>query len=637
MVAAPPDTPYRIAPPIPQPIIDGSRYGHPPNLYPYQLQDDYTRERSDRVLQTVELDNEFMHAVFLPELGGRLWELTDKGSGKNLLYSPSTIQFANLALRNAWFAGGIEWNIGTRGHSPTTCSPLHASVVQTASGHSVLRMWEFERLRELVFSVTAWLPAGSRVLFVMVRITNPNPRDVPTYWWSNAAVTQDPQTRVIAPAACAFRTTYHGTITRTAPTQDDGIDCTWPIRNPAARDFFFDLPTTQRPWIMSADAHGDGLAMVSTSLLRGRKLFAWGQGPGGHHWQKWLSPAGGTYFEIQAGLTQTQFEHLRLPAYSELAWTEAYGNARVDPDSAHSADWTAAVEHCESRLSMLIPPDALDRAHATMHRWGRTQPKHLVTAGSGWGPLEALRRARRGETPLQQPGVSFAAEAISEQQRPWLDLLDSGRFAGADSYVAGHGWRALLADAPVSSHSLLHLASMAHAQGQLSQARDLYRRSLELAPTSGAHRGLALVSLALAEPEAAAHNYDRACGLDRANASLLAEAATALLAHGRPGRALALIKRAQPAMQERGRIRFLLARALAAAGDICGAAAILTDGVEVPDIREGEDSLRSLWRQIRPADPVPEQYQFDMHNGGARPNRPDETTEPVLVGGGDQA
>ena len=68
-------------------------------------------------------------------------------AGTSLVHTPPAIQFANLALRNAWFAGGIEFNIGTRGHSPTTCSPLHAALLPGPDGTEVLRMWEYERLR----------------------------------------------------------------------------------------------------------------------------------------------------------------------------------------------------------------------------------------------------------------------------------------------------------------------------------------------------------------------------------------------------------------------------------------------------------------------------------------------------------
>ena len=110
------------------------------------------------------------------------------------------------------------------------------------------------------------------------------------YWWTNAAVPESAQSRIIAPADSAFASDYTDGICRVFPTDDDGIDCTWPTNNPRARDFFFDLPPGKRRWTVNADEDGDGLAMLSTDRLRGRKLFVWGQGSGGNRWQDWLSP-----------------------------------------------------------------------------------------------------------------------------------------------------------------------------------------------------------------------------------------------------------------------------------------------------------------------------------------------------------
>ena len=204
MVGAPLERPYSISGDIPAEIIAGSVYGNPATLYPHQEQGGYDRALVERPVMSVVLENDLLRAVFLPEWGGRLWELFDKRSGKNLLHSPDTIQLANLGLRNAWFAGGIEWNIGTRGHSPTTASPLHAAVIRRPEGQEVLRLWEFDRLREVVFQVDAWLPEDSPTLFVAVRVRNPKADPVPMYWWTNAAVPQTRHTRVLAPADSAF-------------------------------------------------------------------------------------------------------------------------------------------------------------------------------------------------------------------------------------------------------------------------------------------------------------------------------------------------------------------------------------------------------------------------------------------------
>jgi hypothetical protein len=613
MVGAPLENPYDIAGAIPQEIIDGSRYGNPANLYPFQEQDGYGRERKDRPLTTVVLENERLRAVLLPELGGRLWELYDKNAQKHLLHSPGTISFANLGLRNAWFAGGIEWNIGTRGHAPSTCSPLHAALVRTPDGVDVLRMWEFDRLREVVFQVDAWLPEGSPVLLVAVRLRNPNDFSVPMYWWANAAVPQTPEHRVIVPAESAFASNYEGGISRVTPTNDESVDCTWPANNARARDFFFDIPMRQRRWILATDAQGDGLTMLSTAALHGRKLFVWGTGAGGNRWQNWLTPDGSRYSEIQAGLSQTQFQHREMPASAEWCWIEAYGNAAVDADIAHGVDWQAAVAHCEERVGMLISEAAVDAAREWAETIGDLAPQRSIHSGSGWGALEAARRVHGGLPWIDETGTPFALHTITESQRPWLELLDGAAFPGSRSYVRGVDWEELLTAQPLSAETIAQLAVMAHARGASAEARELYSRSIELAPSAIAHRGLAMLLLADGDDSAGLAQYHCACACDPDAVPLLIEAATAALRCGAASLALELMERAP--VPRGGRLLLLEAQARALTGDSLGAAAILRSGIEVADLREGENAMAALWVTVCPGEPVPSEYQFSMTDG----------------------
>lgn len=118
-------------------------YGAPHSLLPYTRQGDYDRVRAERELPAVVLENETLTATFLPSLGGRLWSLVHRPSGRELLHRNPILQPANLALRDAWLAGGVEWNLGTTGHWPLTCEPLHAARLTAADGTAVLRMYAF--------------------------------------------------------------------------------------------------------------------------------------------------------------------------------------------------------------------------------------------------------------------------------------------------------------------------------------------------------------------------------------------------------------------------------------------------------------------------------------------------------------
>ena len=88
---------------------------------PYRMQDRYTRRRKPMALKTIVLENELLQAVFLPDYGGRLYALKDRRTGRDILYRNPAFQPANLAILNAWFSGGIEWNIGQVGHTFGTC------------------------------------------------------------------------------------------------------------------------------------------------------------------------------------------------------------------------------------------------------------------------------------------------------------------------------------------------------------------------------------------------------------------------------------------------------------------------------------------------------------------------------------
>ena len=142
-------------------------------VLPYRVQDAYSRQREPLAFRSVVLENEFLRATFLPELGGRLISLFYKPLERELLHRNPVFQPANLAIRNAWFSGGIEWNIGQFGHTFTTCSPVFAGVIEDAAGEPGLRLYEFERCKGLFWQIDFYLPAGLPFLVAYTRVINP--------------------------------------------------------------------------------------------------------------------------------------------------------------------------------------------------------------------------------------------------------------------------------------------------------------------------------------------------------------------------------------------------------------------------------------------------------------------------------
>jgi hypothetical protein len=148
-------------------------YGRLESPLPYAVQEDYDRSLREVELPAYVLENEILTVTVLPTLGGRVWSLYDRRRGRELLFRNRNLYVANFGLTDAWFAGGIEWNLGSTGHTTLSCRPMHAAVVTGPDG-DLLRLWEWERTRDLVLQVDLSLVPGSDRLYASTRVMNPD-------------------------------------------------------------------------------------------------------------------------------------------------------------------------------------------------------------------------------------------------------------------------------------------------------------------------------------------------------------------------------------------------------------------------------------------------------------------------------
>jgi tetratricopeptide (TPR) repeat protein len=605
---------------LPQDMARQIGLAPPATVLPYRRLDAYGRERTPRRLTALVVENERLRATVLPEFGGRLCSLVHKEAGaeRELLYRNPVLQPAGFALNGAWFSGGVEWNIGATGHTPLTCAPLHAARLTAPDGGEMLRLWEWERMRDLPFQVDLWLPADSAFLHVGVRIRNPHAHDTATYWWSNIAVPETPGTRVLAPAEEAWHFGYERSLRRVPVPEWDGTDRTYPTRSEHAADYFYEVPPGSRKWIAAVDETGSGLVQTSTDLLRGRKLFLWGTGSGGRRWQEWLTePGTGGYLEIQAGLARTQLEHVPLEAGQEFAWLEAYGPVHADPAAAHGPDWAAARAEVERRLEEALPRAEVDAAFAAWRPFADAQPKEVLAIGSGWGALEVAL----GQYDL--PGTPFGTsdlgpDILGPAQQPWRDLLEVGgmREARAEEppgpTLVGRAWRDMLETAAPSWLTEYHLGVAQWHAGDKAQAVRSWERSMDRGASPWALRCLGQADLDAGETARGAQRLlDAVDAIDHvfyhtpvgtppsvALAALTREAVEALLAAGRPDEARTLLTRLPRPLRHRGRFLLLHARLLLAEGDPAGAKEVFDNGFEVDDLHEGDETLHATWTAL---------------------------------------
>lgn len=595
-------------------IAEGIR-GH---VLPYSTQDDYDRSVAPTEFPVLVLENEWLRATILPTLGGRLWSLYDLRDDVELLYQPPAIQFANLGLRNAWFAGGVEWNIGTIGHSPHTCSPVFSGSIDDDAGYPVVRLWEFERLRGVNYSVEFALPPDSRALFVHVRIDNPNPQPSSMYWWSNTAVPIGDRTRVLSPSTRTYRFDYRSLGEADWPIID-GQDRSYPGAADEPMDYFLRPDGSEQPWIAAIDEEGRGLFQTSTSRLRGRKLFQWGRGRSGRNWQEFLSGPGHEYAEIQAGLDATQLEHLSMPAGAQWSWTEAYGPVNVTAARGHSALASEAAESALHAIREIVPALLLDAAHRAAEGRARTTPGPTFTRGSGWGQVHALLQG----PPASTQTVIADADAEEAMHLALLGLRDAPAWSATDihsvPFAPAAAWAPVLESALADPASAvprwwvhLQLGAVELNRANPGAAREQWELSIAAAANPWALRSLARLDLREGDLAASGERYAAACALVPDLEPLRLEAADVLIDGGRHDDAAELLLPVLGSAVYRARARILHARVERARGNRSAVRELLDSDFVLTDVREGETVLGELWTWSHEGEPVPQRLDFSL-------------------------
>ncbi|MGC8668618.1 MAG: DUF5107 domain-containing protein [Chthonomonadales bacterium] len=573
-------------------------------VLPHRMQDGYSRQRSIKDLDAIVLENDRVKAVFLPGLGGRLVSLEDRSSGRELLARNPVLQFGNLALRNAWFSGGVEWNPGQPGHHALTCAPVFAARVPTPGGEAGLRLYEWDRVKGFLWQIDFWLPTHSPLLFVHVRLMNPRKDVLPMYWWTNIAIREEPGLRVLVPASTALCNAYRGGLGVVDLPTMNGWDITYPEEAPHAFDFFARIPKSVRPWIAAVGRDGTGFFQTSTPRLRGRKLFCWGMNPGGRRWQELLAEPGFAYIEIQAGLARTQMECLPMPAGAVWSWTEAFGPLSARPECIHSPDWETACTEADARIEELVSKPALAAIHARFARTAKARPHEILAYGSGWGALER-KRASVAEEPCGMPAsVPFPDDSLGEDQQPWLHLIETGLLPQRSmrdepgALMVGEAWLGPLEASvrrPDGGHWLAwwHLGNIRMEELDDVGAEDAWRRSLEAAPNAWALRNMAILAMRRQDRLHAVELLREAWEIGPRIAALAVEYLDALLECKEYAAVLRVIRSLPEALRDHDRILIAQAKAALGTGDLDGVERIFQH--EFALIREGEVSLSDLW------------------------------------------
>ena len=610
---------------FPDELKEGGSYQT--KVLPYLTQDRYDRSRVDLSLQSFVLENEFLSARFLPQYGGRLHSLYDKVLKKELLFTNPVIQPGNLAIRNAWLSGGIEWNIGCFGHTYTTCDNVFAAILDDGEGNEFLRIYEFERNKSIFWQVDFHLPEGSRHLIAHVRMVNPFDKATTTYWWSNVAVPTTGKTRVLASnknvisfcsGICKFETLPH-------VTEFGDIDATYPENAPRAFDYFIQKNEDgESTW--EAAAYDDGTVFYerSTAPLYYKKLFAWGNHKAGKHWQEFLSDGVGTgyYAELQAGIAPSQLHDKLLPAGGKYEWTQCFGGVAADREMLFDEDYHKAVAYFGATVDFILSADGINALNERLIKLAdipvrETDLRHM---GSGFGALEIKRMKLDGDGTAPE-NLLFPISALAENEKPWLSLLECGKYPEVPaaklptSYMTSMKWFPRIKAAAeneggylanlyygVARYELQSTEQMLDVlyrtpvdETQTAESREIFLRSLACAESVSAYRNLAVIEAAEGNLALAEEYYDKAMALPEVfdDFALCSEFLLFLNGQKKYEKVWRLFLSMPEEIKSVDRIRISAATAAVKLGELDFLKSFFEQSHH--DIREGENSLTDIW------------------------------------------
>ena len=143
----------------------------------------------------IVLENRYLRLGVLPDLGGRIYEITFKPTGHNEAYSNPVVKPTNWGPPNPPYPAGANWWLGTGGlgwdfpveeHGYEFGKPWGFDHVTLPNGGVMLTLFTRHGPQIPYAVVDVILPPDAAYFVVQPRITNPWGAPFKFKWWSNA-------------------------------------------------------------------------------------------------------------------------------------------------------------------------------------------------------------------------------------------------------------------------------------------------------------------------------------------------------------------------------------------------------------------------------------------------------------------
>jgi tetratricopeptide (TPR) repeat protein len=386
------------------------------NVYPYTMLDDLTDRREPKNYKAIFLENEFLKAIVLPEMGGRLYSLYDKVTKREVLYRNNVVKYGLVALRGAWISGGIEYNF-PNGHTVVTVSPVSSQVRRHADGSATVVVGDVDQVTGMHWEVALTLRPGQARAEERVTLFNSTPLTNLYWFWATTAVPATDDMQFIYPMREAYP--HVKGVVWSYPIHE-GVDYSWykNVREPTSlfgrqvyRNFF------------GAYYHKSDYGVVHVADFRevpGKKTWTWGVADDGLIWTDLLTDSDGAYNEIQAGRYETQLNYEFMPPRRVESFMEHWypvrglgdGFVEATAELALNVRYVPAGGEKKGRVELALSPTV-----------AISNPKVRVLLG----PKLLRGLAPAGFTPLAAAKFSVPVESLAEAKKSLVVEIRSAR------------------------------------------------------------------------------------------------------------------------------------------------------------------------------------------------------------------
>ncbi len=320
-----------------------SQYGVA-HIYPYTLQDQIATQPTQVTYHALILENRYLRVTALPQLGGRVFSVFDKIAKREVFYKNPTIKFSPLAIRGAFFSGGLEFSFPVA-HAPTTAEPINWDFHRGEDGSASIIIGGLEHMSGMRWTIKLSLFPNRCALAQDVQLFNPSPIPGRYHYWTNASLDSDDQTEFIYPFQRVRSYEFAGTASWPVARLDsiiaepglpgmEGVPM-WPVErlhNPInfrwEKDMLAQVSIFGRnvTWdYFGAWQHSSNTGYAHFARYQdvsGMKLWSWGRANVGIVNQTALMDDGSLYAETQCGAMETQLDFDFLAPGTTRTWRE---------------------------------------------------------------------------------------------------------------------------------------------------------------------------------------------------------------------------------------------------------------------------------------------------------------------------